>query len=62
MTTCVYVISSAQNSQEAERRQSLVSRTLPMGKLRWKVGIFLNECDYYLLNAYYVPGTRHTGH
>lgn len=60
MTTCVYVILSALDSHEAERRQNLVHRHLSVGKLRWKVGIFLHEWNYYLLDAYYVPGTAHT--
>lgn len=33
MTTCVYVISSAQNSREAERRQ-FITQSLPRRKIR----------------------------
>lgn len=60
MTTCVYVILSAQDSHEAKRRPDLVHRHLSVGKLRWKVGIFLHEWNYCLLDAYYVPGTVYT--
>lgn len=60
MTTCVHVILSAQDSHEAERRQNLVHRHLSVGKLRWKVGIFLHEWNYYSSDAYYVPGAVHT--
>lgn len=61
-TTCVCVISSTQNSHEAERRQSLSPRSLLVRKLRLEIGLFLNEWNYYLLTACYVPGCVHSGH